>query len=246
MKSTTENLLLAITLVVTLVGCASRSQLQTIPEVTPSQSLPKPADLRNFRYCEIIPIFRRGLTFHVEIYNTLGQNDCPAALWSKLDEEAMAESYGAQAVKLNGPRYWVLNEVVGGGATATGKIVDFEGIEMKLVAVLETKLWKGTIGEALYTDNEVQRTTSWIYRTDNMVYELTSPEGDVYRMQSYSQIVDPNLTIDSLERLDEQLELPEGWRYEASRLTNDSVLKADGLAYVINDNLLNSYQKVTE
>jgi len=65
-------------------------------------------------------------------------------------------------------------------------------------------------------------------------------------MQSYSQIVDPNLTIDSLERLDEQLELPEGWRYEARRLTNDSVLKADGLAYVINDNLLNSYQKVTE
>lgn len=130
--------------------------------------------------------------------------------------------------------------------SAAGKIVDFEGIEMKLVAVLETKLWEGTIGEELYTDNEVQRTTSWIYRTNNMVYELTSPEGDVYRMQSYSQIVDPNLTIDSLETLDEQLELPEGWRYEARRLTNDSVLKADGLAYVINDNLLNSYQKVTE
>ena len=79
-----------------------------------------------------------------------------------------------------------------------------------------------------------------------MVYELTSPEGDVYRMQSYTQLVDPTLTIDDLETLGERLELPEGWRYQARVLGEDSQLVADGLAFVINDDFLNAYQKITE
>ncbi len=115
---------------------------------------------------------------------------------------------------------------------------------MRLAAKIETKVWEGTVGDALYTDNEVQRTTTFTYHADNMVYELTSPSGEVYRMQSYSQLVDPTLTIDDLETLGERLELPEGWRYQARVLSEDSKLTADGLAYVIADDLLNSYQKV--
>ena len=64
-------------------------------------------------------------------------------------------------------------------------------------------------------------------------------------MQSYAQIVDPPLTIDDLETLGVRLELPEGWGYQARVLTDDSELIADGLAYVINDDFGNSYQKVT-
>lgn len=77
-----------------------------------------------------------------------------------------------------------------------------------------------------------------------MVYELTAPNGDVYRMQSYAQIADPNLTIADLETLDTRLNLPQGWTYQALVLTEDSELKANGLVYVINDNPYNSYQKV--
>ena len=40
--------------------------------------------------------------------------------------------------------------------------------------------------------------------------------------------------------------LPDGWAYQARVLTEDSELKVDGLAYLINDNLYNSYQKVTQ
>lgn len=229
-----------------LAGCRPIAQPPTIPEVTPTQSLPIPADLRDFRYCEVIPVFQTRLTFHVEVYNTISLNDCPADLWAKLDGEAMAKRYDAKAVKLNGPRHWVLNQIIGGGATATGKIVDFGGIEMKLVAQLETKLWQGTVGDKFYTPNEVNRTTTFVYRAGQMVYDLTSPEGDVYRMQSYAQIADPNLTIESLETLGERLELPEGWSFQARVLTEDSELKADGLAYVINDNLYNSYQRITK
>lgn len=229
-----------------MTGCTAIARPKSIPAVTQSQSYPPPADLRDFRYCEIIPVFQTRLTFHVEVYNTMGLSDCPADLWAKGDAAAIAKEHDAKVVKLNGPRYWVLNRIVSGGATAAGKIVDFDGIEMKLLAVLETKLWEGTVGDAFYTPNEVQRTTTFSYWAGNRVYELISPEGDVYRMQSYSQIVDPTLTIADLETLGERLDLPEGWRYEARILAENSDLKADGLAYVINDDLLNSYQKVTQ
>ena len=55
---------------------------------------------------------------------------------------------------------------------------------------------------------------------------------------------DAELTIADLETLGERLTLPDGWRYETRVLTEDSELKADGLAYVINDDLGNSYQKI--
>lgn len=116
---------------------------------------------------------------------------------------------------------------------------------MRLGAVIETKLWEGTVGNALYTPNEVQRTTTFIYYAGNMVYELTSPAGDVYRMQSYTQMFDPTLTIADLETLGARLDLPEGWSYQARVLGENSALVADGLAYVINDELANSYQQVT-
>lgn len=92
--------------------------------------------------------------------------------------------------------------------------------------------------------SEVQRTTTYLYKAGYVVYELSLPDGDVHRMQSYSQMADPTLTIDDLETLGERLELPEGWSYQARVLSEDSELKADGLAYVINDDLFNSYQMV--
>lgn len=217
---------------------------EPIPEVVPTQSMPRPADLRDFRYCEVIPVFRDKLTLKVEIYNTLGQNDCPPALWAKLDAKAMAKRYGAVAVKLNGPRHWVLNRIEGSGATAAGKIVNFGGIQMKQMAVLETKVWQSTVGDKFYQENKVHRTTTFFYQKNHRVYELVSAKGAVYMMQSYAQIADAKLTLAALETLGASLKLPKGWSYRTRVLAEDVELKAQGLAYVINDNLYNSYQKV--
>ena len=245
MKHTLLTILFVTLLAFLLPACSGPVQAEAIPAVAPSQSMPPPADLRDYRYCEIIPVFQNKLTFSVEVYNTMGSNDCPEEQWAKLNGDDLAQQYGAMAVKMNGPRYWVLNKIVAGGATASGKIVDFGGLEMKLVAQIETKLWEGSVGDKFYTPNEVQRATTFVYLKGNMVYELTSPEGDVYRMQSYALLADPTLTIADLETLGARLELPQGWSYQARVLTEDSELKADGLAYVINDNLYNSYQRVT-
>ena len=223
---------------------AFASKYAPIPEVAPTQSMPRPADLRDFRYCEVIPVFRDKLTLKVEIYNTIGQNDCPAEPWARLDAKAMEKQYGAVAVKLNGPRYWVLNRIEGGGATAAGKIVNFGGIQMKRVAVLETKVWQSTVGDKFYQENKVHRTTTFFYQKNNRVYELVSAKGAVYMMQSYAQIADAKFTLAALETLGASLKLPKGWSYRTRVLTEDVELKAQGLAYVINDNLYNSYQKV--
>jgi hypothetical protein len=244
MKTIFSRLSLILSLAIVLTACGGTAA--TIPAVTPSQSMTLPADLRDYRYCEIIPVFRKGLDYQVEVYNTLGSNECPADLWSQVDAEALKEQYGAVVVKVNGPRYWVMNSITGSGATVAGKVVDFGGIEMTQRAVLETKIWQGTVGDKFYTPNEVHRVTTYLYLKGNMVYELTSPEGDVYRMQSYAQIADPILTIADLENLGSRLDLPDGWTYQARVLTEDSELKVDGLAYLINDNLYNSYQKVTK
>lgn len=217
-----------------------------VPEITQSQFLAPPADLRNYRYCEVIPVFRTRLTLNVEVYNTLGLNACPAELWAELDADAMAESLGAVGMKLNGPRYWVINKIAREGESAAGKTADFGGIEMTLGPTIDTEHWEGTFGSAFHTETGVRRSTTFTYSSGSMVYELTSPQGDVYRMQSYSHIVDPRLTIDDLETLGERLDLPEGWSYQARVLTEDSKLTARGLAYVINDNLSNVYQKVLD
>lgn len=236
--------IIIVLVIVGLVASSNTDYSQAVPEVTQTQFLEFPDDIRDYRYCEIIPVFRSGVTLYVEVYNTLSLNECPSELWNELDEETLKEEYGAMAVRINGPRYWVINKMDGRGASADGKTADFGGIEMTQRAVLESKVWEGTVGDASYTVNEVQRTTTYTYYAGNMVYELTSPEGDVYRMQSYSQIFDPALTIDDLETLGERLELPEGWSYQARVLTEDSELTANGSTYIINDEFGNTYQKV--
>jgi hypothetical protein len=202
-------------------------------------------ELRNVRYCEVIPVTRKGRTLTAWVYNTLGLNDCPAAEWDALTEDEINEEYGSVAAKLNGPRYWVLDKLVGSGSTTTGEKFTFGGIEMELRAKLETKLREGTVGEEFYVPNQVQRDTVYLYRAGKPVYELTSPEGDVYTMQSYAQIKDKNLTIDDLASLESKLALPEGWTYTTRTLTEDFELNSGGLAYVVNDDLYNSYQRRT-
>jgi len=235
--------IIAATILASLSGSAL-AQDKTVPEVTQTQFADVPSDIRNYRYCEIIPIFRTRLQIAAEVYNTIDLNECPADLWNALDGDALKESYGAIDIKMNGPRYWVINKVEGEGETAVGKVVDFGGIEMIWRAEILTRIGQGTVGGAFYEENEVQRSTTYTYSAGAEVYELSSPDGGIYRMQSYAQIVDPSLTIDDLSELGARLELPEGWTFSARVLEGEEYLIADGLALVINDSLGNSYQRM--
>jgi len=241
-RLTVTLLLMAFTL-----SCNNNSEALSdkIPTVARSQFMKLPADWRNLRYAEVIPVFKQGTKLHIEVYNTLGCNDAPQEPWNLLNAEKMAEEYEAQKVILNGPRYWVLNQIEARGKSINNKTVNFGGIEMVLRATLESNIFSAELGTKLYEENEVQRETTFHFWKDNEVYELTSPTGDVYRMQSYTTMRDPSLSIENLANLDEKINLPEGWSFRTRTLTENEILTANGVAYVINDDLGNSYQKVT-
>jgi len=63
-------------------------------------------------------------------------------------------------------------------------------------------------------------------------------------MQSYSQIVDPALTMNQLATLGSRLDLPSGWSYIVETPTTEIVLKSGGTAYVTQDSLQNTYQRM--
>lgn len=204
-----------------------------------------PDNFHDVRYCEIIPTYRQGLTLRSEVYNTLGLNDCPADAWAALDAEALKAELGAVNVSINGPRYWVLDEIAAlSGVSLAGERATFGTIEMSLRGVLETRIRGDLVGDAFYTPNTVNRDTRFMYYSGQRVYELVSPAGEVYIMQSYAQIADPALTLADLETLGERLNLPDGWSYRSRVLDSVLVVASGGQAIVINDELYNSYQMV--
>lgn len=200
-------------------------------------------DLRDQRYCEVLLVHRKGLKLEAEVYNTEGLNHCPAAQWSQLNAQALARQHGALVAKLNGPRYWVMNQIKASQTTQNGRTEDFGGIKMVLRATVAVTPSQMAGGEKLYAPSPVKRTTVFTYQAGNKVYELISPQGAVFVMQSYSQMVDPNLTLADLDRLGSRLKLPKGWRYQVRTLKETLNLEANGLAEVIQDDFYNSYQQ---
>ncbi len=214
------------------------------PAVSPAASAAPFESILDDRYCEIIPSVTEGDTTSSYVYNTIGYNDCPAADWIRLSEDDINAAFGSQVAKKNGPRHWTLDAITAtGGATTSGETFTFGNIEMGLRAIITTPADQPTVGETFYFPNEVQRQTIFTFLAGTEVYELTDPEGYVYIMQSYATMKDRNLTRDQLAGLGERLELPEGWTFTARTLTEQLEVVADGIAYVVNDDLYNSYQR---
>ena len=201
------------------------------------------SNLRNQRYCEVLLGKRAWLNLEVKVFNTQGLNLCPEVQWKTLTKESIEKSFDVSFVLLNGPRYWTMDEIQAAGNTVNDVKETFGGMEMNLRATVQVSLLKQLMGSKQYTPNEVTRTTNFIYRAGSAVYELTSPAGEVYVMQSYSQIANPALSMKDLPVLNEQLKLPAGWTYRSRVLDQDLSLVVNGIAYVLQDNLLNSYQR---
>ena len=199
--------------------------------------------LHNARYCEVLVVKRDGLyKINASVYNSIHLNNCPEDLWSKMDIAAIKKQFDASAVKLNGPRYFLMDGLVASNKTVNTPITTIGGIQFQKRAEISSDIWNG-LGNKLYTPNKVQRYTIWIYNPGTTIYELISPKGEVYVMQSYAQIVDKNLQLTDLANLGQRLTLPTGWTFQTRTLTQPLELKANGIAYVLQDNLRDSYQK---
>lgn len=202
-------------------------------------------NLRNVRYCEVLPVTRDGDTFIATIYNTIGLNECPDNLWQDITVDKVTQAYDAVSATLNGPRHWVLDGISAptGTDSASNESYFFGGIQFGSRGTLQEKGKDAKDASEPYVVKEVTRHTTWQYDAGQPVWELTDPDGNVYTMQSYSQIVDPDLHYDDLPILGTKLTLPEGWTYSSRVLDAPFGNVADGTAYVVQDDLANSYMR---
>jgi hypothetical protein len=197
------------------------------------------SDVRGVRYGEIIVAYLRDRGFQAEVFGTQMLNDCPQELWDTLDAEAIAQDMGALAVKLNGPRYWMIDGLGQKVAPVDPVLRDFNGLSTRRIAVVE-------LGDqptvAPYTETHVNRGAVFFFDAGSPVYELVNPEGLAYVMQAYCIGVDAAMTQESLETLGQRLTMPPGWSYRSRRLEGELVVDTtQTIATVLQDEFENSY-----
>ena len=198
--------------------------------------------VRDARYCELIPVVRRGVHLLATVYNTLGLNECPPELWDKLTEPALKKRFSALKVVLNGPRHFVMDSIAAAGDTAAGKTVDVEGLGLTARATINVTL-AGLLAKP-YRERTIDRETRYVFRANQPVFLLVRPDGVRYAMQSYAQMVDKSLSYNDLPNLGGRLKLPAGWRYDVMKPDADLMLGAKGKATVVQDDLDDTYQKL--
>jgi hypothetical protein len=194
--------------------------------------------VRGVQYGEVITAFHRDGRFEAEACGTQFLNDCPQDLWDGLDPDIIAEETGAVAVKLNGPRYWVLNGL-GVKVDAMEPVLrEFNGLLMRRLAVIDLGDSPGT---SPYADVHVDRGAVF-FDAGKPVYELIDPDGLAYVMQAYCIGVDPATDQASLNSLGERLAMLEGWTYRVRVLDEELVVDTtDRIATVLQDEFENSY-----
>jgi len=205
-------------------------------------STPKPREVRGQPYNEILVVYRHFGQIMAGVYNDIGENHISEQEFAAIDTNAIKKEYGAMAVIKNGPRFWVMDEITGyyNGAQRT-----FAGYKMNQPGILNLSL-SDLKNRSPYSVHEVNRKTTYTYKKGEKVYELVSGDNEVYTMQAASREIDKNLTLADLDSLGARLQLPNGWQYRVRVLDEDETYQIDGTAYIIQDELQNSYQKTSQ
>lgn len=196
-------------------------------------------DLRNARYCEILLVTGTMTAPTATVYSTIGLNQCPEAQWTALDSSALRQEHHALGIEMNGPRYFMVDRI---STAHIGPVVSFDGLQMRQLATIAVA--SGGLHSTPYAQRTILRTTTYVYTHGKPIYELLSPDGHTYVLQSYALIVDPGLTQAALPALAGRLTLPQGWHYRMVVPAQDLVLKVKGKATVLQDSLDDTYQLV--
>lgn len=189
-----------------------------------------------------------------DYYNSLGVVDGVSdkefdERFRALDPEKLQQEYGGDGIRFNGPRRFLADRF-------SGEALD-EGRE-SMLGPIPMRRW-GTFvapdfdafmaGKQMpYLESVSKRTTTWFFNAGSEVYELVSPEGVVFVMQSASLRIDPDNTVDKLPTLGDRLSLPEGWQFRVRTLAEDLVMPAtydsDPPNTIVLDELENNYQRL--
>ena len=196
-------------------------------------------NMRGVRYGEVLAMFLRDTGLEAEVYGTQMLNDCPQELWETLDADAIAKDMGAVFVKLNGPRYWLLDGFGSKVAVVDPVFKDFNGIQMRRIATIPLG---ADFAAGAYVVRNVNRGAVFFFDAGKTVYELVDPDGRAFVMQARCVGVDSGMTEESLATLGERLALPEGWLYRSRVLDSELVIDTSAtLATVVQDEFENTY-----
>jgi hypothetical protein len=158
--------------------------------LVPAHAAPESTEnLSGKRYGEVLLVTPGEAGPQAAVYNSYPLNDLPDELWSALDAKAIATENGAATALLNGPRYWLMNSIEK-ASQAPRMVKNFGGIDM----LLQATVLLSAMDPAPYTANQVQRHTVFTYDAGEEIYELHDPALRRWVMQTWSQIVDPNLS----------------------------------------------------
>lgn len=175
------------------------------------------AGLRDARYCEVLAGTLSGGNVVLDVYNTIGLNDCPDAAWRALDVAALRAELAVPVVVLNGPRHWTL-DAFEAAALQRAQVRTLGGIAMRVAGRIEVPLAVAMRGVAPYSQQTVRRDTRVRFDAGQRVFELTDAAGAIYVMQSYSLQMRAQ-TLASLETLGASLMPPTGWSFRTRVLT---------------------------
>ena len=198
------------------------------------------------RYCELMLVkLQSNPLLHIQVWNTFGLNSCPDAAWKATTTSAAVKALATanlmDQVSVNGPRWWVFNQI---GGVLTTEVKTFGTITMRQAAVLD-------LGGAPtpFVELTVQRTSTWIYDKGTYVRVLTAPNGRKYAMQAFTTMVNSKVTEKALNTLASGskplLKLPAGWSYKATKLSKQLKIVANGTMTVVQDNLKSTYSRIS-
>lgn len=202
--------------------------------------------LRAMRYCEVFLIGGDAVTrdLNANFYNTTDLNNaadprdtCPAAMWAKVDAEALKQQYNVLAVFKNGPRGWANDWI----ELPVGVERDFNGLKARWMGNVKLPKDFGK-GSVAYQPTTVSRKSKMGFTKGQPVFIVESPDGMPWVMQAWSNIVDPNLSYAQLKDLGSKLKLAPGWKFRVKVLEQDLMIQAvNGTARIVQDNLENTY-----
>ena len=197
------------------------------------------SDMRGVRYGEVLAVMSRDEKLQADVYGTQMINDCPAELWDTLNADEIAKDMGALFVKLNGPRYWMLDGLGTKVALVEPVMREFNGLLMRRIATVDLDDTPSTVP---YQERFVNRGAVFFFDAGSVVYELINADGKAYIMQAYCVAVDPALNAENLKDVGARLKMPEGWSFRTRILDEEIVVDTSGTrATVLQDELENSY-----
>ena len=226
-----------------------------LPDDGKDAKMTRLAGLRGMCYCEVFLIGGNPVTKNLSaaVYNTTDLNNkanprdtCPAAVWGKVDRQALKKKYDALGVFKNGPRGWAMDWIE---LPISQKITTFDGLETRwfMTVDLPKDIELGKKGGTAYKPTIGNRNSIMTFEKGKPVFILEDPDGTPWVMQAYSNIVDPKLTYDGLQTLDKKLKLPPGWKYRVKILDQDLTIRAvKGRAKIVQDDLENTYDACFE